>query len=91
MAKQTRHPAAHAGSLRHPAEVPFFAFMAILNLIIITVILQAAALLPFLPDKVRDSGWGTAIRAALIGLLLLVPVLIVVRETQRASPAAGPR
>jgi Zn-dependent protease with chaperone function len=41
--------------------------------------------LPFLPDRVKDSGWAIAIRAALLGLLLLVPALIVVRETQRAS------
>lgn len=42
-------------------------------------------MLPFLPDRVKDSGWAIAIRAALFGLLLLVPALIVVRETQRAS------
>jgi hypothetical protein len=71
--------------LRHPAEVPFFIFMVVLNLIIIAVILDAAAVLPFLPDRLQDSGWATAIRAALIRLLLLVPGLIVVREVQRAS------
>ena len=71
--------------LRHPAEVPFFIFMVLLNLLIIAVILNAAAVLPFLPDRLQDTGWATAIRAALIGLLLLVPGLIVVREIQRAS------
>jgi Zn-dependent protease with chaperone function len=71
--------------LRHPAEVPFFIFMVVLNLIIITVILNAAAVLAFLPDRLKDTGWATAVRAAWISLLLLFPVLIVVRETQRAS------
>lgn len=85
MAESTRHRPAHAGTLRHPAEVPLFVFMVALNLFIVAVILQAAAILPFLPEALRDSGWGTAIRAALIGLLLLVPVLVVIRETQRAA------
>jgi Zn-dependent protease with chaperone function len=71
--------------LRHPAEVPFFIFMVVLNVLIIAAILDAAWVLPFLPDRLEDTGWATAIRAALIGLLLLVPGLIVVRGIQRAS------
>jgi hypothetical protein len=71
--------------LRHPAEVPFFIFMVVLNVLIIAAILDAAAVLPFLPDRLEDTGWATAVRAALIALLLLVPGLIVVREVQRAS------
>ncbi|MFC7528656.1 M48 family metallopeptidase [Actinoplanes sp. GCM10030250] len=71
--------------LRHPAEKPFYVFMVILNLIIIWLIVQAAITLPFVPDRVRDSAWGTTIRSAFIGLLLLIPVLIIIRETQRAS------
>jgi Zn-dependent protease with chaperone function len=71
--------------LRHPAEVAFFIFMVVLNVLIIAAILEVAAVLPFLPERLQDSGWATAIRAALIGLLLLVPALVVVREIQRAS------
>jgi Zn-dependent protease with chaperone function len=71
--------------LRHPAEVPFFIFMVVLNVIIIAAILDAASVLAFLPDRLKDTGWAIAIRAAAISLLLLVPALIVVRETQRAS------
>jgi len=75
-----------AGSrLRHPAEFPFFIFMVVLNVLIIVFIIEAAVMLPFLPERLHDSGWATAIRSALIGLLLFVPFLIVVRETQRAS------
>jgi Zn-dependent protease with chaperone function len=73
------------GGLRHPAEVPFFVFMVLLNVLIIVIIVRAAITLPFLPERIQNSGWGTAIRSALIGLLLLVPGLIVVRETQRAT------
>ncbi|WP_433727631.1 M48 family metallopeptidase [Actinoplanes sp. CA-051413] len=73
-----------SGRLRHPAELPFYVFMVILNVMIIGLILQAAIALPLLPDQVRDSGWGPVIRSAFIGLLLLAPALVVIRETQRA-------
>ncbi|BBH67308.1 hypothetical protein ACTI_39930 [Actinoplanes sp. OR16] len=72
-------------TLRHPAEVPFYVFMVILNLLIIWLIIQAAITLPFLPERYADTGWATAVRSAFIGLLLLVPALIIIRETQRAS------
>ena len=65
--------AAFAAPAAAPAEVPFFIFMVVLNLIIIAAILDAAAVLPFLPERLQDSGWATAIRAGLISLLLLVP------------------
>ncbi|GAA0468722.1 hypothetical protein Ade02nite_79710 [Paractinoplanes deccanensis] len=71
--------------LRHPAEIPMYVFMVILNVVIIWAILQAAFTLPFLPDRIREGGWGTAVRSAFLGLLLLVPALVVIRETQRAS------
>jgi hypothetical protein len=76
--------------LRHPAEVPLFIFMVVLNILIIAAILDAAAVLPFLPERLQDSGWATAIRAALISLLLFVPGLILVREIQRASTRGPP-
>jgi Zn-dependent protease with chaperone function len=81
----SRPPAASARRLRHPAELPFFVFMVVLNVVIIGLILQFAVMLPFLPDRLADSGWATAVRSALVGLLLLIPGLIIVRETQRAS------
>jgi Zn-dependent protease with chaperone function len=71
--------------LRHPAEVPIFIVMVLLNLLIVAAILEAAAVLPFLPDRLQDTGWAVAIRAALVGLLLFVPALVVVRELRRAS------
>jgi Zn-dependent protease with chaperone function len=71
--------------LRHPAELPFFAFMVVLNVAIVFLILWAAIVLPFLPEPLKTSGVAAGLRAALLGLLLLVPGLIVVRETQRAA------
>jgi Zn-dependent protease with chaperone function len=69
----------------NPAEVPFFIVMDVLNVVIVAVILRAAWVLPFLPERLQGTGWATAIRTALIGLLLYVPVLILIRETQRAA------
>jgi len=83
-----RHPATPPGRLRHPAELPFFIFMVVLNLLIIAFIVQAAVMLPVLPERLQDTGWATAVRSALIGLLLFIPGLIIVRETQRASVRA---
>ena len=76
--------------LRHPAELPFFVFMVVLNVAIVFLILWAAIVLPFLPEPLKTSGVAAALRAALLGLLLLVPGLIVVRETQRAASAEPP-
>jgi Zn-dependent protease with chaperone function len=78
-------PTPPPGRLRHPAEIPFYVFMVVLNVIIILVILRFAAVLPFVPSRYQDTGWAIAIRTALIALLLLVPGLVVIRETQRAS------
>ena len=70
---------------RHPAEVPFFVVMVVLNLAIVLVIVRSALVVPFLPAEMQDSGFANTVRAALVGLLLFVPALIVVREVQRAS------
>jgi Zn-dependent protease with chaperone function len=85
VATSSRQHAASSRRLRHPAELPFFIFMVVLNVLIIGLIIQAAVLLPFLPERLQGSGWAVAVRTALIGLLLFIPALIVVRETQRAS------
>ncbi|MEV6300588.1 M48 family metallopeptidase [Actinoplanes sp. NPDC051861] len=76
---------ASGSRLRHRAELPFYVFMVVLNLIIIWLIVQAAITLPFLPERLQESGWAAAVRSAFIGLLLFIPALIVIRETQRAS------
>ena len=70
---------------RHPAEMPFFVVMVILNVAIIAAIIDAAGFLPFRPESLKQSGWVVTIRTALIALLLFIPALIVVRETQRAG------
>jgi Zn-dependent protease with chaperone function len=71
--------------LRHPAELPFFVFMVILNVAIVLAILRAAVVVPVLSAAQQDSAGADAIRAALVALLLFVPALIVVREVQRAT------
>jgi Zn-dependent protease with chaperone function len=81
----SRRQGVDGSRLRHPAELPFYVFMVVLNLAIIGLIVQLALTLPFLPERLQDSGWSAAIRSALWSLLLLVPILVIVRETQRAS------
>ena len=68
--------------MRHPAEVPFYVFMVILNGIIVLAIVRAAMVLPLLPERLRHSHWAVAVRAAMLGLLLLAPGL---RELCRKS------
>ena len=85
MSTSSRPVTAARVRLRHPAELPFFIFMVVLNILIIGLIIQAAVTLPLLPERLQESGWAVAVRSALIGLLLLVPALVVIRETQRAS------
>ena len=68
-------------SPRHPAEVPFFVFVVILNVAIIVAIIDMAVFLFLLPEPLKQSGWAVAIRSAFIALLLFVPALIVIRET----------
>jgi hypothetical protein len=50
--------------LRHPAEIPFFAFMVVLNVAIIALIINLAVVLPFLPDALRETPVALAIRCA---------------------------
>jgi hypothetical protein len=52
--------------LRHPAEIPLFVFMVVLNVLIVVVIIDAALVLPFLPARLQESGWAIAIRSALL-------------------------
>jgi hypothetical protein len=52
--------------LRHPAEVPFFTFMIVLNVLIILAILRAAVALPFLPEHLKDTPVALTIRSALV-------------------------
>src|SRR5207248_2186538 len=77
-------PAAE-GPVRHPAEIPFYVFMVALNVIIIAVIIRFALVLPFVPARLQEAWWAITIRSAFVGLLLVIPGLIVVRETQRAA------
>ena len=53
-------PMAHLPStrrLRHPAEIPFFVLMVVLNIATIAFILRAAVVVPFLPEDCRTLVW----------------------------------
>ncbi|MGE0843500.1 M48 family metallopeptidase [Pseudonocardia sp.] len=72
-------------TLRHPAEVPFYVAMVVLNVVIVVAIVRVAIVVPFLPDALQSSALADSVRGAAVALLLLVPGLIVVRELQRAT------
>jgi Zn-dependent protease with chaperone function len=81
-----RVPARH---LRHPAEMPFYVFMVLLNVVIIAAIIRFALVLPFLPERLQGSAGALAVKGALWALLLFIPGLVIVRETQRAAIRAN--
>jgi Zn-dependent protease with chaperone function len=85
VSNSTRVVPERSAQLRHPAEFPFFVFMVVLNLIIVVAVLRFAAVLPYVPRHLQNTAWAVTIRSAFIALLLLLPGLVIVRETQRAS------
>ena len=85
VARPTAADRVPARRLRHPAEVPFYVFMVILNVVIIAAIIRFALVLPFLPDRLQGTPGALAVKGALWTLLLFLPGLIIVRETQRAA------
>jgi Zn-dependent protease with chaperone function len=89
MARPTEAERVPVRHLRHPAEVPLYVFMVVLNVAIIGLIIRFALVLPFLPERLQDAPWALAIRSALWALLLFIPGLVLVRETQRASIRAS--
>lgn len=89
MARPTAAERVPARHLRHPAEVPVYVVMVVLNVVIIAAIIRFALVLPFVPDRLQGSPGALAVKSALWALLLFLPGLVVVRETQRASIRAG--
>jgi Zn-dependent protease with chaperone function len=71
--------------LRHPAEIPTFILMVILNFIILGVLIDFLASAALIPPALRGTNWELTIRAAAGAIVLVAPALLVVRQVQRAS------
>lgn len=71
--------------LRHPAEIPMFIFMVILNVAILGVLIDFLATATLIPAGLRGSNWEYTVRAVAGAIVLVAPALLVVRQVQRAS------
>jgi Zn-dependent protease with chaperone function len=78
-------PAAARLPLRHPAEIPMFIFMVVLNFVILAVLIAFLVSVALIPPSMRDTNWETTIRAVAAAILLVAPALLLVRQVQRAS------
>jgi Zn-dependent protease with chaperone function len=78
-------PVAEKLPLRHPAEIPMFIFMVVLNFVILGVLIYFLVCTALIPSDVRDSNWEDVIRAVAAAILLVAPALLLVRQLQRAS------
>jgi Zn-dependent protease with chaperone function len=74
-----RHP------LRHPAEIPTFIVMVVLNFAILGFLIDFLATAALIPPALRSEGWATTTRAIAGVIILVLPALLVVRQVQRAS------
>ena len=71
--------------LRHPAEIPMFIFMVILNFAILGVLIDFLASAALIPSALRGTNWEPTIKAVAAAIILVAPAIMVVRQVQRAS------
>ena len=71
--------------LRHPAEIPTFAFLIFLNVAILAFLIDYLVSLQLVPHAWRDTNWELATRSIAGAILLVAPALVIVRQVQRAS------
>jgi len=74
--------------LRHPAEIPTFIVMVILNFAILGVLIEFLVATALIPASLRGTDWEATIRAVAGAIILVAPALIIVRQVQRASVRA---
>ena len=71
--------------LRHPAEIPTFILMVILNFAILGVLIDFLASAALIPPSLRGTNWEGTVRAVAAAIILVAPALVIVRQVQRAS------
>jgi Zn-dependent protease with chaperone function len=81
------HQAARARKLplRHPAELPMFFFMVVLNFLILAVLIDFLASTALIPPALRGTNWEATWRAVAGAIIFVAPALLIVRQVQRAS------
>ena len=71
--------------LRHPAEIPMFIFLVVLNFVILAVLIDFLVSVALIPTELRGTNWEPTIRAVAGAILLVAPAILLVRQVQRAS------
>ena len=79
------HQAARKLPLRHPAEIPMFVFMVVLNFLILAVLIDFLASAALIPPALRGNNWEAAWRAVAGAIIFVAPALLIIRQVQRAS------
>jgi Zn-dependent protease with chaperone function len=78
-------PIARKLPLRHPAEIPTFILMVVLNFAILAVLIDFLSTAALIPPALRGTNWETTWRAVAAAIILVAPAIMVVRQVQRAS------
>ena len=79
------HVAGRKLPLRHPAEIPMFIFMVVLNFLILGVLIDFLATASLIPHALRGTNWEPTVHAVAGAIILVAPALVIVRQLQRAS------
>jgi hypothetical protein len=70
---------AHSGAkrlpLRHPAEIPTFVLMVILNFAILAVLIDFLATTALIPPALRGTNWEATIKAVAGAIILVAPAI----------------
>jgi Zn-dependent protease with chaperone function len=71
--------------LRHPAEIPTFILMVVLNFAILATLIDFLATAALIPPALRGTNWEATWRAVAGAIILVAPAIMIVRQVQRAS------
>ncbi len=78
-------PVAKKLPLRHPAEIPMFVLMVVLNVAILAILIDILTTVALIPPSLRGTNWQATIRAVAGAIVLVAPAILIARQVQRAS------
>src|SRR5215813_8142370 len=71
--------AAQKPPLRHPAEIPTFIVMVVLNVAILAILIDFLVSAALIPPALRGTNWELTIRAVAGAIVLVAPALLIGR------------
>jgi Zn-dependent protease with chaperone function len=75
--------------LRHPAEIPLYVLMVIINVAIVVAALRLIVIINWIPAFLHTPAIDVVARALLGAILLYIPGLVIYREAMRAGTSAN--